>query len=1087
MNPTLHIHLLGDLSLTLGETPISSTIAPRAQSLLAYLVLHRGALQERSHLAFLLWPDSTEAQAHTNLRKALFHLRQALPEINQFLESGKHSIQWFIPSDSSWTLDVQDFEQALRQAEQAEQAQDAAAQRRALEQATHLYRGDLLPGCYDEWILPERDRFRQLFLAAAERLIALLEEERDYASAIAAGQHLLRQDALHEPTYRRLMRFYALRGERAAALRVYHTCVTVFERELGVEPGEATRTFYEALMQAETALETKTSRSAARGAAPLLLGRQAEWRQLQEAWRRASAGQPQFVLLAGEAGIGKTRLAEEMEAWANRQGITTASARCYAALGQLTYASITAWLRANAFQKGLAALDPPWLTEIARLLPEVLSQYPQLAQPFPMTEGWQRQHFFEALARAILSARQPLLLSLDDLQWCSSETFEWLHYLFRFQGEMRLLLVGTARTEEILPGHPLQTFTGVLQRDGLATEIALGPLSTAETASLAEHIVGHQLEPDTLATLYHETEGNPLFVVEMVRAGTFAYTNAASASDGAQTPRLASSAFPSTVQAVLSTRLAQLSPLAGELAGVAAVIGREFTFTVLARASDMTEEAVVQGLDELWQRRIVRERGAETAELYDFSHDKLREQAYASLSPAHRRLLHRRVAQAYEEVYAGDLDAVSGQIAVHFERASLAERSIPYYQRAAEAAMRLYANAQAISAFQRAATLLETERERNRDPRHRWESAAQISRSLGDVLVTVGRFQEARETYQRALSSLPSQEYIWRARMLRKMASTWNQASHNPLDTSHVNARQMFQEAEQLLDKADDRSNPTWLREWIDLQIDQLLPLRGTVEEMTNIIEKAQPIVEQHGTAEQRGQFFQAVMARDSKRNRYGASEQSLAYRRNSLTTILETGNKNLIGFAYFVLGNGLLFSEQLEEAEERMRTALKLAEQIGSTPLLVRCLTFLPLILRRRGNVEEVRAVITRVLSVPEARDVPLLKGHQAWLAWRDGRLAEAESNGRALLGEQEERQSNNAFRWTGLWPLLGVTLIQGRLAEAIAYARLLLDPELQPPPEQLGALLEVALRTWENGAQEEARALLQECARAARQTGHL
>lgn len=1080
MKPTLHLHLLGDFVLTIGETPVTAAIVPRAQSLLAYLVLHSDALQDRSHLAFLLWPDSSEAQAHTNLRKALFHLRQALPELSQFLESGKHSIQWLTPEDAPWTLDVRSFELEMAQAEQAKQARDMPAMRQALEQATSLYRGDLLPSCYEEWILPERDRLRQLFLSAAERLIALLEEERDYPAAIATAQHLLRQDALHETTYRQLMRLYALYGERAAALRVYHTCVTVLERELGTEPAEATRALYESLMQSETSLGTKTGPLASRGTASPLLGRQTEWRLLQEAWKRTCAGQPQFVLLAGEAGIGKTRLAEEMEAWVNRQGMTAASAHCYAALGQLTYAPITAWLRTDAFQKGLSSLDSTWLTEVARLVPEILSKRPQLPQPFPMTEGWQRQHFFEALARAVLSARQPLLLLLDDLQWCSSETFEWLHYLFRFQAGTRLLLVGTVRTEEMLPGHPLQTFSSALQRDGLVTEIALGPLSLDETASLAEQTGGRQFATEMLATLYHETEGNPLFVVEMVRAGT-----PEQAAAGTQLPRPARSpsTLPSTVQAVLSTRLAQLSPLASSLAGVAAVIGREFTFTVLAKASGESEDTVVSGLDELWQRRIVRERGAETAEIYDFTHDKLREQAYSSLSPAHRRLLHRRVAEACEEIYARNLDAISGQLAVHFERAGLAERSIPYYQRAAEAALHVYANADAIAALQRATTLLESGRVTGEG----WESAARIYKSLGEVLVTVGRFQEAREVYQRGMTMLPPQEYIWRARMLRKMAGTWNQASHNPLDTSHVNARQTFEEAERLLDRGEDRASSAWLREWINLQIDQLLPLRGTVDEMTAIIEKARQIVEEHGTAEQRGQFFQAVIARDSKRNRYGADEQSLAYRRNSLVALLETGNKNLIGFGYFVLGNGLLFSEQLEEAEEQMRTALSLAEQIGSTPLLARCLTFLSLILRRRGQVEEVRQIIARALTVPEARQIPMIKGHCAWLAWRDGKLAEAETYGLASLDEQQGRPGNNAFRWTGLWPLLGVMLAQGKPVEAITYTRLLLDPAQQFPPAQLSALLKASLRAWENEQPEEARALLQETTQKARETGHL
>jgi DNA-binding SARP family transcriptional activator len=311
--PTLHIHLLGDFLLVSGETPVTTVTVPRVQSLLAYLVLHRSAPQDRSHLAFLLWPDSTEAQAHTNLRQLLYHLRQSLPDADRFLHADKHSLQWLpAHADASWTLDIMEIEQA------AEQAQDTSAMRQALEQVLHLYRGDLLPGCYEEWILPERDRLRQVFLSAAERLIALLEQERDYDAAITAAQQLLRQDPLHEATYRQLMRFYALRGDRAAALRVYYTCVTLLERELGTEPSQSTRAVYEALVQSDTSSETLIGPLTKRGTAVPLLGRKAEWRQLQEAWCQAAGGlplpqtgSPRIVILSGEAGIGKTRMAEE--------------------------------------------------------------------------------------------------------------------------------------------------------------------------------------------------------------------------------------------------------------------------------------------------------------------------------------------------------------------------------------------------------------------------------------------------------------------------------------------------------------------------------------------------------------------------------------------------------------------------------------------------------------------------------------------------------------------------------------------------------------------------------------------------------
>ena len=1089
MIPTLHIHLFGDFLLVSGDATVMMVNIPRLQSLLAYLVLHRTAPQARFHLAFLLWPDSTEAQAHSNLRKLLHQLRQALPDADRFLYVDRHSLQW-LPEhpDACWTLDVLEFEQAIAQAEQAKQARDTKALRQAFEQALHLYRGDLLPSCYDEWILPERDRLRQLFLQAAEGLIALLEQEREYDAAIKAAQRLLHHDPLQEETYRQLMRFYALRGDRAAALRVYHTCATVLERELGAEPSEATRQVYESLLQLDTSSQPRAGSLSLRGAGAPLVGRKQEWQHLQAAWRRAASGHPHMVVLSGEAGIGKTRLAEELVAWAGRQGMTTASAHCYAAEGRLAYAPVAAWFRVDAIQAGLSTLDDVWLTEVARLVPDLLTQRPDLPHPAPMTEGWQRQHFFVALARAMLGAGtsrssygQPLLLLLDDLQWCDNETLEWVHYLLRFEPGTHLHLIGTVRAEEALPEHPLVSFLGTLQREGLVTEIALGPLNTDETTSLAEHVAGHKLNPALVSGLYHETEGNPLFVVEMVRAKTLEDQREDQRVVKEPPPLLigAASTLPPTVQTVLAARLAQLSPLARELASVAAVIGRAFPFAVLAHASGESEEALVRGLDELWQRRIVRELGGEA---YDFSHDKLREEAYAALSSVRKRFLHRRVAEALEEVYKDDLDAVSSQIAAHYEHAGLPERAIPYYRRAGEVAMGVYAGAEAITAFQQAAALLEAAGVRFQH-KQSWEVAASVYEHLGDVFAVIGKPQEARQAYQQAMAYIPAQEYIWQARLHREIAKTWN----NPTDIKA--ALHEHKVAEQALEHASDRSSPAWQREWIQLQFDRLLPHRFQVpvQEMTDVIERMEPIVEQYGTVVQRGQFLLSVAVRDLVSDHYGGSEKTISSYRHALLTVEQTGNIGYIGFAHFGLGLSLLFAGNLDEAEEQLRATIKIAEQISHVMLLERALAFLLIVFRRRGQVEEARYTITRASTVPANRHAGMIKGHRAWVAWRDGNVGEAEAYARAALEEWQREQQVSPYQWTGLWPLIGVALTQERLAEAVDYVRMLLAPTQQRPPETLFTMLEAAVRAWDSGQYEAVRALLHQAMPLAQEVGFL
>jgi len=179
---TFHIRLLGEFALLANDTPVSSLDVPRLQALLAYLALHRGVPQARSRIAYTLWPDSTDAQAHTNLRNLLFKLRLALPGIDTFLVVERQTLG-FQP-DAGVRLDVQDFEGAIARAEQARYVQDAETELQALEEAARLYQGDPLPSCYDEWMCGERDRLQQLYLGALERLIELLELGGNYAGAI---------------------------------------------------------------------------------------------------------------------------------------------------------------------------------------------------------------------------------------------------------------------------------------------------------------------------------------------------------------------------------------------------------------------------------------------------------------------------------------------------------------------------------------------------------------------------------------------------------------------------------------------------------------------------------------------------------------------------------------------------------------------------------------------------------------------------------------------------------------------------------------------------------------------------------------
>src|SRR5437667_3973229 len=290
--PTLHIRLLGDFSLIYADRQVTSLNTMRLQSLLAYLVLHRDVPHQRQHLAFLVWPDATEAPARNNLRQLLHQLRQAFPAVEHFLSADAQLLHWH-PVTPCY-LDVAAFEQTLTLVDAATQRNDQHALQDALEQADSLYRGELLPGCYDEWILPERERLRQRHLQVLEQLLRLFEGRGDHVTAIRYAQRLLALDPLSEDCARHLMRLFALNNDRASALRVYHTCVTTLQRELGVEPSPATREAYERLMQHERPVNPARAQQTLLAATPTLIGRELAWKALQEIWQAASAGEPRF-------------------------------------------------------------------------------------------------------------------------------------------------------------------------------------------------------------------------------------------------------------------------------------------------------------------------------------------------------------------------------------------------------------------------------------------------------------------------------------------------------------------------------------------------------------------------------------------------------------------------------------------------------------------------------------------------------------------------------------------------------------------------------------------------------------------------
>jgi DNA-binding SARP family transcriptional activator len=696
----LEVSLLGEQYVS-GPSAANGGRSTRSIALLAWLALHAGVPQSRQLLAGVFWPDSTDAQARTNLRRELHQLR-ALLDGDGSLVADPTTLLW--RDTETCRVDVRVFANHRAAALGATTPDDVL---RHAGDAVAAYGGDLLPGLYDDWILEQRELLRRQCLDLVDRLVSGWQAAGDLEQAIGFARSRIRLAPLEEAGYRTLIGLQAENGERAGAISTYHQCAATLEQELGLDPSPETTRAFEQLLGRRNGLPPSTGRGRSTPAiGSVFVGRRAEREFLDECWRQAAAGNPMLVVVSGEAGVGKSRLVHELAASARDAGAVVATTRCFGMARRLALAPVADWLRSPEFARPIRELDPVWQTEVARLVPAAYARgsSPQTtaaratgAQPAhdratsrSLAEAWRRHRFFEGLARAVLAARRPTLLVLDDLQWCDEETATWLTFLLGLADEAPLLVVMTARSEELDDNHEVARLINSLRSSGVARHVQLEPLPPDEVRELAGALLDRPLSDDEAALFPDATGGYPLYVVEAVRAGASPTGDAAAFTAGRD------------MGSVLRNRLGAASPDAREIAGLAASVGREFSLELLAEASDLDASAVVRAVDELWRRRILRGMGGD----YDFSHDLVRESAYESVPPARRWLIHRRLAQSLELLYADRTDDVAAQLAEQYERGGRPDRARRYYRQAADQAARVFANAEAVRLFRKCLEML---------------------------------------------------------------------------------------------------------------------------------------------------------------------------------------------------------------------------------------------------------------------------------------------------------------------------------------------------------------------------------------------
>jgi DNA-binding SARP family transcriptional activator/tetratricopeptide (TPR) repeat protein len=751
----------------------------KALGILIYLVA-AGGKHSREKLTALFWPESDENAGRASLRTTLTYLRNTQPEPidaqHFIIERDTIGFDY----TSAFDLDLRTLEAAFlltrtgtgepegiqgrgtfpRPSERDERHHLLSL----LQQAASCYRGPFLEGFsiedapdFDDWMRLQREVCHQRMSTVFDRLSQLQSDGGEFYRAIDTATRWIMHDALHETAHQRLMQMYIAIGDRSNALRAYEACQSILEEQLHTHPSPETQALAERLrvigprsttsQGARDALLTKSAAGAAnrRSEPPSfpdtpLAGRAGEFAQLIESYHAILQGASRIMILQGEAGIGKTRLANEFLGWAAAHGADVLSGRVFETGGRLPYQPLVEALR-NRIERENAPddlLSDTWLAELSRLLPELRDRYPDLPLP-TLDETTARIRLFEAITRLLetLATRAPVVFFIDDVQWIDAASLDVLSYAARNWTERGspILLLLTARTEALSTTAAFSRWLASLEHKLKVTNLELGPLTQGDVAQVIAAL--HNNEPVSSAFacsseeqetqertrrfaafskwLYTETGGQPFYLTETLKAllerGLLALKpsnskaqkwtiDLSAASDNAALLR---GFLPPGVRQVIRSRLEQLSSEGFTLLMAGAVLGQGFTFELLCQVANLTESDALTALDETLRGRLLFEEDTASQGFtgsYFFTHDKIRDVAYTEAGEARRRIFHRR---AFETLQA--LQRSPAELAHHAEVAGLLEASFHYSLLAGDEAMHLLAVRDAIPQYERALSL----------------------------------------------------------------------------------------------------------------------------------------------------------------------------------------------------------------------------------------------------------------------------------------------------------------------------------------------------------------------------------------------
>ncbi len=777
---------------------------------------------------------------------------------------------------------------------------------------------------------------------------------------------------------------------------------------------------------------------------------------------------PQCMVLVGEAGIGKTRLAEETSRDAHERGWAVAWSRSYAQESTIPYRLWIEILRvlinSDPWQKQELHQHPLVYTRLTTLLPELYDQLPgTTAAPSRQHPGQEQQSLWEAILELFKMAieRTPMLIVLDDLQWADASSCELLAYLVRRLSGFPIVFLGTCREIELAPKHPLRPLTAHMQREHTITTLQLQPLTDAAISTL---ISSAQLPEKAQQDIRKQAAGNPFFAEELA----YSYSATSTATPANPTPAVLkkSSSLPRSIAAALDQRMSKLSRDCQQLLGNAAVLGGSFEFSLIRSMeisnSATDEDTVLDLIDEALQAGVLTEEGRGARINYHFWQPLLVSHLYDGLSATKRAQLHRRAAAILRQSYANRESEGAATITHHLVEGGAEPRQIVRYATlAGDRAYTLSAYPEAERYYRIATENVQTTSaspdKSNQDVSFQENHAilAYLLEQLGECIRIQGNYEEARRVYEQLLHERSLRPHLTKsaetqreaqidALLLSEVGWTWYYAG----DYTHT--RQYCERGERVLRKAGVKGGPAWARLYF-LQ-SYMLWQEGKYDRARLAANEALQRFEEM-LPEQRSQHITTAPLTRTRRtlegdpvdvarthrllgalaNSVGQLTESLTHMNTALAILEEHDHKREVAHVSCNVGYVHLQKAEHEEARSFLRRSLSLAEQIGDIPLTAVIYSNLGVLAAHTGDLLDAENWLKRSLALAEqTSDQVYLSTWNVELAavYQDlGRLSEAcICLSRALsIG----RAIHNA-------PCIGLALIalgNLRIAQALAF----------------------------------------------------